>query len=162
MWCSIWTKTATVSPCLLCKIISRRSSKGLFILLVKLLNFLIFAVYGIWQDLGAWKILLRDMPMICLQFWGFSKMSPNREASTFFSAAGFCLKQCKQINLPAKAPPSWIFGLYTLNDAHKQYGLLDTIFNYICILDLQENHYKLQPTTRRPASLADMYWVLGT
>ena len=23
-------------------------------------------VYGIWEDLGAWKIVLRDMPMICL------------------------------------------------------------------------------------------------
>ena len=29
----------------------------------------------------------------------------NREASTFFSAAGFCPKQYKIFYLPAKAPP---------------------------------------------------------
>ena len=51
-----------------------RSSKGFLILLVKLLIFLIVAVYDIWEDLGAWKILLRDMPMICLQFGEFSKI----------------------------------------------------------------------------------------
>ena len=53
---------------------SRRRSKGFLILFVKLLIFLIFAVYGIWEDLGAWKRLLRGVPMICLQFWEFSKM----------------------------------------------------------------------------------------
>ena len=85
---------------------ARRRSKGFLILLVKLLIFLIFAVYGIWEDLGAWKILLRDMPMICLQFWEFSKMTQNREVSTFFSAAEFCPKQYKLCYLPAKSPPS--------------------------------------------------------
>ena len=56
---------------------------------VKLLNSCVFAVYGIWEDLTAWKTLLRDMPMICLQFWEFSKMTQNREVSTFFPATGF-------------------------------------------------------------------------
>ena len=66
---------------------TRRSSKGFLILLVKLLIFLIFAVYGIWDDLGAWKILLRYVPMICIQFWEFSKMIQNREVSTFFCSS---------------------------------------------------------------------------
>ena len=30
-----------------------------------------FAVYGIWEDLAAWKILLQGVPMIGLQFWEF-------------------------------------------------------------------------------------------
>ena len=30
---------------------------------------------------------------------------------------------------------------YTINEAHKQYSLLDTIFYYIFLLDLQENIY---------------------
>ena len=34
---------------------------------------------------------------------------------------------------------------YTINEAHKQYSLLDTIFKYI--LDLQENIYKTVKTT---------------
>ena len=67
---------------------------------------LFFAVYGIWDDLGTWKRLLRDMPMICLQFGEFSKMLQNREVSTFFPAAGFCPKQYDKFYLPAKAPPS--------------------------------------------------------
>ena len=48
--------------------LSRRRSKGFLILLVTLWIFLIVAVYGTWEDLGAWKILLRYVPMICLQF----------------------------------------------------------------------------------------------
>ena len=48
-----------------------------------------------------------DMPMICVQIWKFPKMTPNREVSTFFSAAGFCPKQCKRLYLPANAPPGW-------------------------------------------------------
>ena len=35
-----------------------------------------------------------------------------------------------------------MFTFYTINKAHKQYSLLDTIFDYIFILDLQENIYK--------------------
>ena len=48
--------------------VTRRSSKGFLILLLKLLILLIFALYGIWEDLGAWKVLLWAMPMVCLQF----------------------------------------------------------------------------------------------
>ena len=40
---------------------------------------LIFAVYGFWEGLAACKILLRGVPMICLQFWKFSKMTQHRE-----------------------------------------------------------------------------------
>ena len=36
---------------------------------------------------------------------------------------------------------------YTINEAHKQYSLLDTTFNYIFILDLQENMYTKVKTT---------------
>ena len=39
---------------------------------IYLMFILIFASYGIWENLGAWKILLRDMPMICM-----SKISRN-------------------------------------------------------------------------------------
>ena len=67
--------------------------------------FLILAVYGIWEDLGAWKILLRDVPMICIRFWEFPKMTQDPEVSTFCSAAGFCPKLYKRFDLPAKAPP---------------------------------------------------------
>ena len=42
--------------------------RGFFILSLKLLIFSILVVYGIWEDWGAWKILLRGVPMICLQF----------------------------------------------------------------------------------------------
>ena len=35
----------------------------------------------------------------------------------------------------------------TINEAHKQYSLLDTIFNYIFHLDLQENIYTKVPQT---------------
>ena len=54
---------------------TRGSSKGFSILLSKSLISLIFAVCDIWKDLAAWKILLRCLPMICLQFWEFSKMT---------------------------------------------------------------------------------------
>ena len=40
---------------------------------------MIFAVYGICEDLAAWKILLWDVPMICKQFLGFSKLAQRRE-----------------------------------------------------------------------------------
>ena len=69
--------------------LARRRSQGFLILLLKLRILLIFVVYGFWEDLGALKILLRDMPMICLQFWELSKMTQNREVLTFFPAAGF-------------------------------------------------------------------------
>ena len=42
-----------------------------------------------------------DLPTI----WDFTKITQNREASTFFSAAGFCPKQYKRFDPPAKAPP---------------------------------------------------------
>ena len=41
--------------------------KKFLILLLKFMIFLIIAVYDIWEDVGAWKVLLWDMPMICLQ-----------------------------------------------------------------------------------------------
>ena len=126
---------------------------------------LIWGVYGIWEDLGTWKILLRCVPMICFQFWEFSKMTQNREVSTFFSAAGFCPKQFKRCYLPAKAPPRewfrllpkpgckeigfrrfpWILKFYTITEAHKQYSLLDTIFNYIFDFGHPGKHLYLSP-----------------
>ena len=39
----------------------------------------------------------------------------------------------------------WRFRLYIMNEAHKQYSLLDTILNYIFILHLQENIYTQVP-----------------
>ena len=36
-----------------------------------------FAVYGIWEDLAAWKILLCCVPMICLQLLD---CSPNKKS----------------------------------------------------------------------------------
>ena len=78
------------------------------------LIFVIIAVYGIWEDLGAWKILLRDVPMICPQFVEYTKMSQNREASIFVPAPEFCPKQYNKIYLPAKAPPSCSSGKQSL------------------------------------------------
>ena len=86
--------------------VARRSSKGFAILRLKMLNLMFFAVYGIWDNLGAWKILLRDVSMIWLQFWDFPKMTQNREVSTLFSTAGFCPKRYQKKYLPAKALPS--------------------------------------------------------
>ena len=86
--------------------LSRRSSKGFLILSLKLCVFLFFfASHGIWEDLVAWKILLRGEPMICLQFWEFSNMTQNREVSTFFQRLDFDLDSI-YFCLPAKAPPS--------------------------------------------------------
>ena len=49
------------------------------------------------------------------------------------------------------------FDFYTRNHSHKQSSLLDTIFNYIFILDLHDNIYRQveKTTIRRPASPAD-------
>ena len=46
--------------------------------------------------------------------------------------------------------------MYVEIAVHKQYSLLDTIFNYIFILDLQEHIYKNieKSDYPRPASLA--------
>lgn len=45
----------------------RRSSKEFVILSLKLLIFLVCAVFGIWCNLAAWNILIRCVPLICLQ-----------------------------------------------------------------------------------------------
>ena len=37
---------------------------------------------------------------------GIFKNDPTSRSVNIFSAAGFCLKQCKQFYLPAKAQPS--------------------------------------------------------
>ena len=50
--------------------INRWSSKGSLILLLKLL---ICLVYGIWEDLTAWKIILPGMVVICQHFWKLFK-----------------------------------------------------------------------------------------
>ena len=42
--------------------------------------------------------------------------------------------------------------LHTRNHSHKQSGLLDTIFNYIFILDLQEHIYKKVEKTDYPSA----------
>ena len=54
------------------------------------------------------KISLWDMPMIRLQSWIFSKITQNREVSTFFSVVEFWPKPYTT-QLPAKAPPSSVF-----------------------------------------------------
>jgi hypothetical protein len=36
-----------------------------------------FALYGIWDDLAAWKILLWGAVVICLQVWKFASRSVN-------------------------------------------------------------------------------------
>ena len=63
---------------------TRRSSKG-FLLLVNNIEILDLSVFGIWEDFGAREILLRDMPMICLQFGSFSKMFKIEKFHMFFS-----------------------------------------------------------------------------
>ena len=45
-----------------------RLCKGFLIVLIKYVKFVCFALYGIWIDLAACKILLRGVPVICLQF----------------------------------------------------------------------------------------------
>ena len=48
--------------------------------------------------------------------------------------------------------------LYTINEAHKQYGLLDTLFEYICYLEPPGKHLSknlVKPTRCQQASLAD-------
>ena len=91
--------------------LSRRSSKGFLVLLYKLWILLIFAVYGIWEDLDAWKTVLRDMPMICLHFFGIFKNDPKSRSVNIFSAADFCSKQYKKNYLPAKASPRHPFNV---------------------------------------------------
>ena len=66
--------------------ITRRSSKGLLIVLYKLVFCCCsFAIYSIWKDSAAWKILLQDVTVICLHFWDLS-MTQNREAWIFVSS----------------------------------------------------------------------------
>ena len=58
---------------------SRGSSEGFVILSLKQCFFvLLCAVHGIWENLAAWEILLRGVPMICLQFWELKQMNENR------------------------------------------------------------------------------------
>ena len=40
---------------------------------------LFFVLCDIWEDVAAWKILLRDVAVICLQFWEFTQTIRNRE-----------------------------------------------------------------------------------
>ena len=51
-----------------------------------------------------------------------------------------------------------------INEAHKQYSLLDTVFNYIFIFDLQEHIYKQVEKTDypQPASPADASSICRT
>ena len=43
-----------------------------------------FAVHGTWEHLVAWKMVLEDLAVICLQFWGFlKKSSKSRSANNF-------------------------------------------------------------------------------
>ena len=88
------------------QLVARRSSKDFWILLVELLIFLNFASYGIWEDLAAWKILLQWVPMICSQFRDFSKMTQDREVSTFLQQLNFDPNRIFFF-WPAKAQPRW-------------------------------------------------------
>ena len=67
----------------------RWSSKEILILLLKYVILLHFVVYGISEDLAAWKILLPGVVLICLQFWELPKMTQHRRMSTFFPATEF-------------------------------------------------------------------------
>ena len=89
-------------------------------LLLNLLILCVFDVYGIWEDSVAWKILLRYVPMICLQFWDFPKNHQNREVTTFCSAAGFCFDQYTKKQNPAKAPPGQIVRQIVHQQVHHQ------------------------------------------
>ena len=40
---------------------------------------IVSAVYCIWDDLAAWKILLQGVVVICLQFLQLPQMSQHRE-----------------------------------------------------------------------------------
>ena len=44
--------------------LTRRSSKGFFVFTIRIVVFVIVAVYSIWKDLSAWKILLRGMEIL--------------------------------------------------------------------------------------------------
>ena len=68
---------------------------------------LISASYCIWDDLGAWKIFPRGVPMICVQFWELSKMLQHREMQTSFSNSWILGQTVYVLLVPAKAPPSW-------------------------------------------------------
>ena len=64
---------------------------------------MIFAVYGIWEDLGAWKILLRDVPMICLHFfYFFGKLPKIEKCQHFFQRLNFAKKKYKKMICQAK------------------------------------------------------------
>jgi hypothetical protein len=62
-------------------------------------------VYGIWEYLAAWKILLQGVAVICLRFWEFSKITQIEKRKQLSPAAGFGPKQYRRFVLPAKAPP---------------------------------------------------------
>ena len=49
--------------------------------LLRFMIFLNFAVYGIWDDLAAWEIVLGNVPMICLQFLDFFKYTESRSVN---------------------------------------------------------------------------------
>ena len=55
--------------------------------------FLLFDVYGIWEDLSAWKIPLQDMPMICLLFLEFSKNVQNPAAGKHVDTSPFSTRK---------------------------------------------------------------------
>ena len=87
---------------------SRRSSKVSLIFINTLNVFLFFAVHGILEDLGAWKILLRcvcvcadDLPTI-LGIWKWPQIEKCKQSSL---AAGCSPKQYERLCLPAKALP---------------------------------------------------------
>ena len=75
--------------------------------------FLIFVVYGIGADLGAWEILLQCVSMICLQFWESSKMVQIREVSTFFQRPIFAPNSIKKNIYQPKLSPDGQIGRWT-------------------------------------------------
>ena len=53
------------------------------IIFANLLILFILSIYGIWQDLAAWIILLRGVAVIGLQFWDLKKIYQIEKCEQF-------------------------------------------------------------------------------
>ena len=86
-----WThgRTDTVGGKSLGRNLTRRSSEGFQNLVLKSLIFLICGVCSICGYLAAWKTLSRDVAMICLRLWDFSKSPTIQKREQLFWAIGF-------------------------------------------------------------------------
>ena len=71
----------------------------------------LFAVYGIWEDLGAWKILLRDMPMLCLQILEFARMTETSRSANIFQRLDVAPNCIKDFIYQPKVRPANFYSL---------------------------------------------------